>query len=213
MKHLLFFIFGVLPHLITLGLAGYRFRNWTGIELYLGIALFVIWVAWIFLESSFITVQDSGQGKAEQDKGTFEFYFLSKWATVWTAIILVDTTMFSYPLIAVWFGMFVVGVAFRLYSIKVLGNFYSHHVRIKDEHKIVDTGPYRVLRHPSYSGMYIAHIGFVLFFFNWISLGLLVVLFLPAIITRILVEEKALMQVPAYKKFAATRKRLVPFIW
>ena len=76
MKHVLFFLFGVLPHLITLGLAAYRLKDWSGINLYLGIALFVVYILWIFLESAFITVEDTGQERLTRIRvpGNFILY-------------------------------------------------------------------------------------------------------------------------------------------
>lgn len=217
MKKLMYFLFGILPHIITFVLAIVVFIDWTGLSLIAGIVLMVIYMLWIILEAKFITVQDSQLGKASLDKGTFEFYFYSKWFTVYSALIYVkvsaESFIHNHALLLVGVIIYGIGVAFRLWSIKVLGNYYSHHVRIKDKHKIVNTGPYSTLRHPSYLGMFVAHIGFVVFFFNWISLSLLLVLFLPAIITRILIEEKALMKVKEYKQYSKTRKRLVPFIW
>ena len=50
-------------------------------------------------------------------------------------------------------GLFAAGVAFRLWAVFTLGRFYSHSVRLRRDHRIVESGPYRFVRHPAYAGM------------------------------------------------------------
>ena len=212
-EKLLFFIFGVLPHLITIALVVYKFMDWTGIQLAAGIIIMVIYFGWIIIESKIMTVDDSKLGTSDQDKHTFEFYFFTKWITIYSALIIpiIWKSFNVYMIIGI--ILFAMGAGLRLWAITVLGRYYSHHVRLKDEHKIISSGPYNIVRHPSYTGMCIAQLGFIIFFFNWISLGCLLVLFYPAIVARILIEEKVLMQVEQYKEYSESRKRLIPFIW
>jgi protein-S-isoprenylcysteine O-methyltransferase Ste14 len=61
--------------------------------------------------------------------------------------------------------------------------------------------------------MLVAHLGLVIFFFNWVALAVLLVGFVPAVIARILVEEKLLFRASGYSHYARRRKRLLPFIW
>ncbi|HRE17941.1 MAG TPA: isoprenylcysteine carboxylmethyltransferase family protein, partial [Rhodocyclaceae bacterium] len=86
-------------------------------------------------------------------------------------------------------------------------------VRQVSGHKIVNTGPYRFMRHPAYTGMLVSHFGFILFFYNHIALALLIVFFIPTVVARILVEEKMLFEIEGYKEFAQGRARLLPFVW
>ncbi|MEV4094363.1 methyltransferase family protein [Streptosporangium saharense] len=108
--------------------------------------------------------------------------------------------------------LFVSGVALRQIAMRTLGQFYSHHVIRRDDHVIVRTGPYRVVRHPAYAGMLLGHTGLVLFFLNPFSVALLVVLAL-AIARRIHVEERELLAIPAYRDYATGHPRLVPGLW
>ncbi len=57
--------------------------------------------------------------------------------------------------------------------------------------------------------MIAAHAGLTLFFFNWVTLAVLV----PAIVLRILVEERMVFGIAGYSDFARTRKRLISAIW
>ena len=76
-------------------------------------------------------------------------------------------------------------------------------------------GPYRVVRHPSYTGLLIAFLGCGLMLGNWVGLLASLALILVAIVYRLRIEERALTATlgDAYRRFAATRARLVPFVW
>jgi protein-S-isoprenylcysteine O-methyltransferase Ste14 len=100
-----------------------------------------------------------------------------------------------------------------LVAIRQLGQFYSHRVRVQSEHKIISQGPYRFVRHPAYTGMILSHLGFSLFFFNTWTLGFWALIHVPAVVYRILVEEKALFQIKGYPEYARNRKRIIPLLW
>jgi protein-S-isoprenylcysteine O-methyltransferase Ste14 len=78
----------------------------------------------------------------------------------------------------------------------------------------VDRGPYRVLRHPSYTSLLLAFVGCVLMDGNWLS-SCSVVIVLAALMYRIRIEERSLNAAlgERYRDFASSRARLVPFLW
>ena len=80
---------------------------------------------------------------------------------------------------------------------------------------VVCTGPYRWIRHPSYSGLLLIVGGFGAALGNWLSLTACVVLPLPAIVWRIHVEEAELNRVlgEAYRTYQSDRARLIPHLW
>jgi protein-S-isoprenylcysteine O-methyltransferase Ste14 len=86
-------------------------------------------------------------------------------------------------------------------------------VRTIDHHKIIDTGAYKYLRHPSYAGMIMALAGIVLFYFNITTAVIFIGLLLPSIILRIKIEEKTLFTIEGYATFAKNRRRIIPYIW
>jgi len=107
------------------------------------------------------------------------------------------------------------GLVLRGWSFKTLGQYFTHTVMVSSDQPVVSTGPYRVLRHPSYAGIILACLGAGLASGNWAGLAGLMLLILMFLLWRIHVEEKALMATlgDRYRVYAAQHKRLVPLIW
>jgi protein-S-isoprenylcysteine O-methyltransferase len=117
--------------------------------------------------------------------------------------------IFLIGLTLIWAGM-----ALRLWAIRVLGQFFRTTVIVQDHHRLVETGPYRLLRHPSYTGTLLTILGIGLCLGNWISLVLVTAGSLIAYGYRIAVEERALRARfgPEYDTYASRRWRLIPFL-
>lgn len=112
-------------------------------------------------------------------------------------------------------GVVLTGVAFRAWSVRVLGRFFTYQVSIRHDHEVVTDGPFRVLAHPSYTGLLLSCLGAGIAAANPASL--LAVLVLPpiGIVRRIRTEEHELTAAlgAPYEDFLQTRKRLVPGVW
>jgi protein-S-isoprenylcysteine O-methyltransferase len=106
------------------------------------------------------------------------------------------------------------GLALRWTAILTLGRHFTVNVAISSDHRLVRTGPYRVVRHPSYTGLLIAFLGMGLAFHNGWSLAVLLVPVGAALAHRISVEERALREAfgAEYEDYAAHTWRLVPWI-
>ena len=104
------------------------------------------------------------------------------------------------------------GLALRMWAIRVLARFFTVDVGIRADHQLIDRGPYRWLRHPSYTGVLLAFYGLGIGLGNAASLGVLAVLVTWAFLRRIHIEEAALRQAfPAgYPAYAARTWRLFP---
>ncbi len=87
-------------------------------------------------------------------------------------------------------------------------------VQTFDAQQVISTGPYALVRHPMYAGVLVMMIGVPLALGSWGGLAILVIL-LPALIWRILDEEKLLKKdLPGYLEYTQkVRYRLVPYIW
>jgi protein-S-isoprenylcysteine O-methyltransferase Ste14 len=178
----------------------------------LDIIIILLYILWLLYESK-ISIHDIKDQSAISDHGTGFIYGFSQSLTILSALYV--TSIWKTPGIYHFIGLiiFIFGVMFRLWAIATLGRYYSHVVRKSKKHRIIDTGPYRFLRHPAYTGMIIAHIGITLFYFNFITLAMILLFLIPSIILRITIEEKMLFTIKGYKDFAMKRKRILPYIW
>jgi protein-S-isoprenylcysteine O-methyltransferase Ste14 len=108
--------------------------------------------------------------------------------------------------------LIVAGVALRAWSIITLGRFFQYQIRIQTGHSVVTGGPYRFVRHPSYTGIILAVVGYALATDDVYSLLAALALIAAGLTVRIRAEERQLRQAlgPDYDQFAAHRKRLIP---
>jgi protein-S-isoprenylcysteine O-methyltransferase Ste14 len=111
--------------------------------------------------------------------------------------------------------LMIVGMVLRIWSIVHLGKFFTVNVAIQEGHRVIQDGPYRVVRHPSYSGSIIAIIGVACLTFNWLGFVVIIACSLVAYALRISVEEKVLFQSlgEEYRRYAERTKRLIPGIF
>ena len=81
--------------------------------------------------------------------------------------------------------------------------------------KVVDTGPYRYIRHPSYTGALMTQVGIGLSLGNWVGMLALLVCMTVAYSYRISVEEKALIAAlgEPYKQYMQRTRRIIPFLF
>ena len=86
-------------------------------------------------------------------------------------------------------GLFLGGIILRWYSIWYLGRYFTVDVAIAKEHRVIDAGPYRFIRHPSYTGALVAFLGFGFCLGNYMSILFLILPILGAFMWRIHVEE------------------------
>lgn len=112
-------------------------------------------------------------------------------------------------------SLFVSGIALRWWAILVLGRFFTVDVAIHEDHRLVTRGPYRRLRHPSYTGALLAFVGLGLTLHNWLALAAFVAPILAALLVRIHVEERALAEQfgAEWVEHCARTWRLAPFVW
>ena len=112
-------------------------------------------------------------------------------------------------------AVILLGLAVRWTAILTLGRFFTVNVAIQDEHRVVDHGLYRWVRHPSYSGLLISFLGLGLAFGNWLGLALATIPPTAVFLDRIRVEENALLQElgEPYRDYCAKTKRLVPGLY
>lgn len=118
----------------------------------------------------------------------------------------------AWPLFVAGLMLMAAGIAIRWWAIGVLGRFFTPDVRIRSDQTVVERGPYRWVRHPSYSGLIICFVGLGLALSNWLSLVVLFVVPFVGLEVRMNAEERALLTSLGddYRRFCATRPRLFP---
>ena len=129
----------------------------------------------------------------------------------WPAAALPHGKMFSDAGVF----LFVAGLVLRWWAIITLGRFFTVDVTIEKDHELVERGPFRVVRHPSYTGVLLAFVGFALTLHNWAALLVMLVPIFAAFIRRMNVEEDALSRAlgSRYADYMRRTKRLVPFVY
>jgi len=107
------------------------------------------------------------------------------------------------------------GIGLRAWSIASLGRFFQYRIRVQPGHQVVTRGPYRYVRHPSYTGIALVLAGIALACDDVWALPVVVVLGGVGLYVRIRAEERQLTKAlgAEYEQFAAGRKRLVLGVW
>jgi protein-S-isoprenylcysteine O-methyltransferase Ste14 len=176
-----------------------------------------LWILSEILGTAIIPLIRRGGAPVERkDRGSGLLIF----ATIIISIILTSYyAMNDIALLPAWVfypGIFlmVLGIIIRQWSMAILGRFFSGSVATQKGQFVVERGPYKYIRHPSYTGALIILIGLGLASTSWASILSLVLLFCIAYGYRIHVEEKALMVELGedYVEYMKRTKRLIPYI-
>lgn len=107
----------------------------------------------------------------------------------------------------------VVGQGFRLRAVRELGASFTFELQTVAGQRVIDTGPYTRIRHPSYTGALICALGFTLAYTNWLA-PLAVLVLAAAYVVRIPEEERMLVAAlgDPYRRYIARTWRLVPHL-
>jgi protein-S-isoprenylcysteine O-methyltransferase Ste14 len=106
-----------------------------------------------------------------------------------------------------------IGLGFSVWARVWLGGNWSAEVTVKQNHELVRSGPYALVRHPIYTGVLLALVGTALSVDRWralIGLGLVAAGFLR----KMTVEERFMLAEfgEAYKNYRADVPALIPFV-
>ncbi len=107
------------------------------------------------------------------------------------------------------------GLILRAVAIFSLGKSFSANVAIRHTQTVYREGLYRLVRHPSYSGLLIVFLAIGLHTQNWHSLAAVLLPTTAALLYRIHVEEAALKHAfgPEYDQYIRETKRLIPGLY
>lgn len=124
-------------------------------------------------------------------------------------------TVLRTEVFALGIALMPLGMLLNAYAIHQLGRFFTVQVAVRPDQPVVQTGPYRYLRHPAYTGQLITFLGIALVFTNWASIVAILACAFGAYAYRIRVEEQVLrteLGAP-YLDYMSRTRRLIPFIF
>ncbi len=107
------------------------------------------------------------------------------------------------------------GTGLRIWAIQTLGRFFTATVQIQEEHQLIQHGPFRYIRHPSYTGALLTAVGGAIVLESWFGLLIAAACMLYAYYVRITAEETALVSKfgQRYRAYQQQSSRLIPGIW
>lgn len=112
-------------------------------------------------------------------------------------------------------GIGALGFALRIWAMRVLGQFYTRRLVTTAEQRVVEEGPYRLVRHPGYLGSLLVWTGAAASSGNLLCLGAVIVLLAVAYSYRIHAEERMLLEAlgAPYEDYRRRSRRLLPFVF
>lgn len=182
----------------------------------------VYWVAvsaWLLGELAFM--RRTGAGEPEGRDRTTLLLTMAVLAglglAVWAAYGLSGLTLPGpgwWPLVT-GLAVMAAAIAFRIWAMRTLGRYFKYTVVVQDDHQVIESGPYHLVRHPSYTGMIGGCFGMGLALGNWLSLALVGGLALVGFTLRLLSEERVLAEQlgEPYREYMTRTHRLIPFVW
>jgi protein-S-isoprenylcysteine O-methyltransferase len=107
------------------------------------------------------------------------------------------------------------GLALRSWAVYSLGKFFTMHLSVHNGQKVIRSGPYKFIRHPSYTGAFFIYVGIPMFLHSWISLIAAAIILPIAWLRRIHYEEKMLAQAlgEEYITYCKSVKKVIPGLW
>jgi protein-S-isoprenylcysteine O-methyltransferase Ste14 len=135
--------------------------------------------------------------------------FIAAYSLALSGIALLPSWVFYLGIVII-----IIGILLRQWSIAVLGRFFSGEVGIQEGQKVVDRGPYRLVRHPSYTGVLLILVGVGLAFQSWAAVLVTLLMFSLAYGYRMHAEEKVLTLElgEEYVEYSKRTKKLIPYI-
>ena len=181
------------------------------------IALMLLWIG----SEAVYDRRRSGDRKRTRDRGSLRLLHATLGGAGALALLLAWLGIGRFgpewrtPLLWLGCALMAAGLLLRAWSVNVLAEHFTVDVAIRPGHELIRSGPYRLLRHPSYTGLLLTFLGFALALGSAWSLLLIAVVVTSALVWRIRVEEAVLRSAfpEAYPAYARETKRLVPFLW
>jgi protein-S-isoprenylcysteine O-methyltransferase Ste14 len=118
-------------------------------------------------------------------------------------------------LFAVGMGLFVIGFIIRIHSLLTLKQYFTYSVAKVENHKIIESGLYKFIRHPGYLGQLIIFLGISISISNWLSILAMMIPVTIGYLYRIKLEERFMLEQMGedYLNYQNRIKRIIPRIY
>jgi len=185
----------------------------------------LFWAVWIWAFSPEFRIlrnaQKSARDSDSQDAGSVRVIAFGGMIAMVIAFPLAWVSALRVPpaldpvIFFIGVAVLVAGSILRRYCWRLLGASFTGDVRARPDQPIVTTGPYALVRHPSYTAGILMNTGIGLALGSWASTAVLALAAFAVYAYRITVEERTLLAVVGepYREFIRTRRRLIPFIY
>jgi protein-S-isoprenylcysteine O-methyltransferase Ste14 len=142
--------------------------------------------------------------------GMIAVFYLSPLEYIEQSASLPQNTWMSFSGV----GLVTLGIMLFVWARRALGKNYSGHLSVKADQTLIQSGPYRLIRHPAYAGYLLMALGISLGYSSLAGLASFVFVLLPSLAYRISKEENLLSQYygEAYHQYKLRTKRLIPWI-
>jgi protein-S-isoprenylcysteine O-methyltransferase Ste14 len=189
----------------------------SGFDAGLYAAVVFAWLLSFLAEALIIRSAGSRSTEMRADRGSAPVILLSVFVSVAIANTFAASGIALLPRSFFFAGLalMVAGMAFRLWAVGTLRSFFSYTVQIKKEHRVIESGPYKFVRHPAYAGSLLTIVGAGLALQSWAAVLLVAGVFALTFGYRISVEERALVGAlgEEYTLYSKRVKRLIPYVF
>jgi len=204
-----------LVELFPTTIAAKLFQTTTG-----GLIFFVVYVVWVLSELVVGGIIPHSRRRGAriryEDESSRLLLSLTMLLALVTAFLFAASGIASLPSWAFYLGigLTIAGIVLRQWSIAVLGRYFSRTVGVQEGQAVVERGPYRLIRHPAYTGLLLAIIGLGFVLQSWGAVLVLIALFGVGFGYRIHVEEAFLTSKLGneYVTYTKRTKRLIPYV-
>jgi protein-S-isoprenylcysteine O-methyltransferase Ste14 len=177
----------------------------------------LLWILSEYVGASIIPyLRRHGTKIKTEDKGSRLLLSIGMYISIIVAFYFAFRNIAPLPSWTFYPGIFlmILGIVIRQWSIVELGRFFSVNVGTQKGQKVVKNGPYKLVRHPSYTGLLLTLIGIGLALQSWGAVIIMILVFGCTFGYRIHIEEKLLISEfnGEYIQYMKKTKRLIPYI-
>jgi protein-S-isoprenylcysteine O-methyltransferase Ste14 len=196
-------------------LAELLYTTTTGSLVFLGV--YVFWLLSELVIGGIIPrLRRRGTPIRYEDRNSRLLAFLSMFLGIIIAFLFSGFGIASLPSGAFYLGIgvMITGILLRQWSVAVLGRYFSRTVGVQEGQTVVDRGPYRLVRHPAYTGSLLTMVGVGFVLQSWGAVLVLIAFFGVTFGYRIHVEEGVLTSKlgDEYVAYTKRTKRLIPYV-